>query len=313
MRLGHHQLGFIVLFSIAIAALAICPQAAVRGHTEQPQTGTPSPLTVTALARSIQPGELVVLTVRARGPISEFHARAFDRDQPAFAVDARTWRVLIGIDLETTPRTYPVDIVANEQASALRATHPLVVVARQFRTRKLTVDPAFVNPSPDAVERIARESAELNGLWSRSAATRLWTAPFVRPVPDEANSAFGTRSILNGEARSPHSGADFNSAAGTPIKAPTAGRVVLAGDLYYTGNTVILDHGLSLFSLFAHLSELGVKVGDTVTAGDVIGKVGATGRVTGPHLHWTVRINGARIDPLSLLSVLGAPPPRTSG
>jgi murein DD-endopeptidase MepM/ murein hydrolase activator NlpD len=87
---------------------------------------------------------------------------------------------------------------------------------------------------------------------------------------------------------------------------------VLAGELYYTGNTVVLDHGLSLFSLFAHLSEIGVKVGDTVSAGDVIGKVGATGRVTGPHLHWTVRINGARIDPLSLLSVLGAAPGRAA-
>ncbi len=276
------------------------------------QTKTGAELTVSTKARSIRPGELVLLTVRARGPISEFHARAFDRDQPAFAVDARTWRVLVGIDLETTPRTYPVEIAATTQAGALHAAHPLVVVARQFRTRKLTVDPAFVNPPPDVQERIARESAELSALWSRSVPTRLWTGAFVRPVPDEANSAFGTRSILNGEARSPHSGADFISATGTPIKAPNAGRVVLAGELYYTGNTVVLDHGLSLFSLFAHLSEIGVKVGDTVSAGDVIGKVGATGRVTGPHLHWTVRINGARIDPLSLLSVLGAAPGRAA-
>ena len=267
-------------------------------------------LAITAKARSVRPGELVVLTVRGAVPISEFHARAFDRDQPAFAVDARTWRVLIGIDLETTPRTYPVEIVANPQASPLHGTHSLVVVARQFRTRKLTVDPAFVNPPQEALERIARESAELNGVWSRSAATRLWSGAFVRPVPDEANSAFGTRSILNGEARSPHSGADFNSAAGTPIQAPNAGRVVLAGELYYTGNTVVVDHGLTLFSLFAHLSEIGVKVGDTVAGGDVIGKVGATGRVTGPHLHWTVRINGARIDPLSLLAVMGREPGR---
>ena len=135
----------------------------------------------------------------------------------------------------------------------------------------------------------------------------------MRPVPDEANSAFGTRSILNGEPRSPHGGADFISPTGTPIKAPNAGRVVLAEDLYYTGNTVVLDHGLTLFSLFAHLSESNVKVGDTVAAGDVVGKVGATGRVTGPHLHWTVRINGARIDPLSLLAVMSETPQRGAG
>ena len=126
-------------------------------------------------------------------------------------------------------------------------------------------------------------------------------------MPDPANSAFGTRSILNGQPRSPHSGADFRSAAGTPIKAPNAGRVVLAGDRYFTGNTVIIDHGLGLFSLFAHLSEVSVKEGDSVQSGEVVGKVGATGRVTGPHLHWSVRLSGARVDPLSLLAALGPP------
>ncbi|MFL6280423.1 MAG: M23 family metallopeptidase [Vicinamibacterales bacterium] len=291
------------------AALVLLAAAAVltRRIDAMPQATRPSPLIVTAKARSVRPGELVVLTVAARSDISEVRARAFDRDLPAFAVDARTWRVLVGIDLEVAPRSYPIEIIASDHPVIMRATHQLVVVPRQFRTRRLTVDPAFVNPPPEALDRIAREAAELNDLWSHSAATRLWTGAFVRPVPDEANSAFGTRSILNGEPRSPHSGADFNSAAGTPIKAPNAGRVVLAGDRYYTGSTVIIDHGLTLFTLFAHLSETDVHAGDTVAAGDVIGKVGATGRVTGPHLHWSVRIGGARIDPLSLLSVMGGP------
>jgi murein DD-endopeptidase MepM/ murein hydrolase activator NlpD len=213
----------------------------------------------------------------------------------------------VGIDLDVAPRTYTVDIIGTDNGIELKATYRLVVTPRQFRTRKLTVDPAFVNPPRDAVDRINREAAEMTDLWSHSETTKLWTGAFVRPVPEEANSAFGTRSILNGEPRSPHSGADFNSPTGTPIKAPNAGRVVLAGDRYFTGNTVMVDHGLTLFSLFAHLSEMDVKVGDTVAAGDVIGKVGATGRVTGPHLHWSVRINGARIDPLSLLVVMGEP------
>jgi murein DD-endopeptidase MepM/ murein hydrolase activator NlpD len=275
---------------------------------EVTQAAAPSPLTVSVTARSVRPGELVVLTVSARTALADVRARAFDRDLPAFAVDARRWRLLVGIDLDVRPRTYTVDIIGTSGASQLSATHRLVVTARQFRTRKLTVDPAFVNPPPEAAERIAREAAELSDLWTHSEATRLWSGAFVRPVPDEANSAFGTRSILNGEPRSPHSGADFNSATGTPIKAPNAGRVVLAGDRYFTGNTVMIDHGLTLFSLFAHLSETDVKVGDAVAAGDVIGKVGATGRVTGPHLHWSVRLNGARIDPLSLLAVMGTIP-----
>jgi len=124
-------------------------------------------------------------------------------------------------------------------------------------------------------------------------------------VPGAANSVFGTRSIYNGEPRSPHSGADFQGAPGTPVKAPNSGRVVLAGDLYFTGNTVVIDHGAGLFSLFAHLRAINVHEGDSVTTGAVLGELGATGRVTGPHLHWAVRITGARVDPLSLLALLG--------
>jgi murein DD-endopeptidase MepM/ murein hydrolase activator NlpD len=111
--------------------------------------------------------------------------------------------------------------------------------------------------------------------------------------------------VFNGQARSPHSGADFLSPAGTPVTAPSAGRVLLAGDLYYTGGSVVIDHGAGLVSLFAHLSSVDVKTGDLIAGGQPIGKVGATGRVTGAHLHWTLRANGTRVDPLSLLHVLG--------
>ena len=134
----------------------------------------------------------------------------------------------------------------------------------------------------------------------------------MRPVPDAANSSFGTRSIYNGEARSPHGGTDFLSPAGRPIKAPNAGRVVLAAPLYFTGGTVVIDHGLGMFSLFAHLSTIGVREGQVVKTGDVIGEVGATGRVTGPHLHWAVRLGGARVDPLSLIAALAAAKPRAA-
>src|SRR6185436_17797375 len=164
------------------------------------------------------------------------------------------------------------------------------------------------NPPPEAVARIQQEAQELEQLWRSSASSRLWDGAFVRPVPDPANSAFGARSVFNGQPRSPHGGADFLSPAGTPVKAPNAGRVALARDLYFTGNTVVIDHGLGLFSLFAHLSEVDVEAGAAVATGDVVGRVGATGRVSGPHLHWTVRAGGARVDPLSLLAVLGTKP-----
>jgi murein DD-endopeptidase MepM/ murein hydrolase activator NlpD len=285
-----------VLSAVAMMTLAALPLVHATPANQRA-------MTVTTRARALRPGEVLLFTVEAARDISSVRVHAFDKDFVGFAVKPRVWHVLVGIDLDVTPQTYSAEVFALDDPVATRV--PLQVVPAHFRTRKLTVDEAFVNPPPEALERIARETAELNDLWAHSATTKLWNGQFVRPVPDPANSAFGTRSILNGQPRSPHSGADFNSATGTPIKSPNGGRVVVAGDRYYTGNTVMIDHGLTLFSLFAHLSEIQVKVGDTVTAGDVVGKVGATGRVTGPHLHWSVRLNGTRVDPLSLLAMLG--------
>ena len=261
-------------------------------------------ISVAVAARSIQPGEVVVLTLTTRAPVDEVNASAFGRDLTPLRSGPTEWRVVVGIDLDTKPGRYDVAIVAGA-AGTNRVTHLLTVRPKTFPTRQLKVDAAFVNPPPEVTARIQEEAARLNSVWASSSATPLWSGPFVRPVPDAANSAFGSRSVFNGEPRSPHSGADFSSQPGTPVKSPNAGRVVLAGDLYFTGNTVVIDHGAGLLSLFAHLRAITVRESDSVPAGTVIGEVGATGRVTGPHLHWTVRLNGARVDPMSLLAVLG--------
>ncbi len=263
------------------------------------------PLSIVETARAVQPGELVLLTARSTGGISDLRARAFDHVLEPFRVDDHTWRVLVGIDLDVRPGTYAVALDAVTPLGDVHVVHRLRVTAKQFRTRRLQVDEGYVNPPRDTLRRIEEEAARLNRLWTGSTDTRLWTTPFIRPVSQPANSAFGTRSIFNGQPRSPHGGADFPSPAGTPVKAPGAGRVVLADNLYYTGNTVVVDHGLGLVSLFAHLSRMDVHAGDQVEAGTILGLVGATGRVTGPHLHWTLRAAGARVDPLSLLAVLG--------
>jgi murein DD-endopeptidase MepM/ murein hydrolase activator NlpD len=269
------------------------------------QAAPPPALTIAAAARSMQPGEVVVLTVSGVTPGASVRARAFDRDLRPFQDESRAWRVLVGIDLDVKPGTYPVTVEAGPAATAVRATYRLVVRSKAFRTRQLTVDNAFVNPPASAQERIAQDRRDLEQCWRDAAPTRLWSGAFVRPVPHEANSAFGSRSVFNGQARNPHTGADFLSPAGTPVLAPGGGRIALAKDLYFSGNSVVIDHGLGLFSMVAHLSAIGIKTGDIVAAGDVVGKVGATGRVTGPHLHWTVLLNSARVDPLSLLAVLG--------
>jgi murein DD-endopeptidase MepM/ murein hydrolase activator NlpD len=258
-------------------------------------------IAVSARARALQPGEIVLLTFTPPAGSADVRVRAFDRPLVPWRAEDGSWRVLVGIDLDVAPGAHAVSI----EAGGARGRHELVVTGKEYPTRRLTVDPSFVDPPAGVQDRIVREARELNAVWALATPAPYWTGPFVRPVPHEANSAFGTRSVFNGQPRSPHGGADFRSPAGTPVRAPNAGRVVVADDLYYTGGTVAIDHGVGLVSLVAHLSAVDVEEGDMVEAGDVVGKVGATGRVTGAHLHWTLRAGGARVDPLSLLDLLG--------
>jgi murein DD-endopeptidase MepM/ murein hydrolase activator NlpD len=267
-------------------------------------------IAITANARSIQPGELVVLTMTAPEEAADLRLHAFNREIPVYRVDGATWRALVGIDLAVRPGPYSASVEARSGSRQLHGTYLLNVLPRRFPTRTLKVDPALVNPPAAMDERIAREAAEVQRLYRQSSADRLWRGPFTPPVPSTVGSHFGSRSIFNGQARSPHGGADFPSPTGAPVAAPNAGRVVLAKDLYFSGNTVILDHGLGLFSMLAHLSVIGVREGDSVAIGQEIGKVGATGRVTGPHLHWGVMADGARVDPLSVLAVVDHDAPR---
>ncbi|MCC7184825.1 MAG: M23 family metallopeptidase [Acidobacteria bacterium] len=267
----------------------------------------PPTLTVASRARGVQPGEVVILTITADAPLTAVRARAFDSVLPPVRI-GDAWRVLVGIDLDVALGSHLVAIEADSATGLATTTHELVVTGTQFRTRTLTVDPDFVNPPASAAARIKEESTLINAIWS--AAPTEPRAPDLilkPPVPHRANSAFGTRSIFNGEPRGAHSGADFLSPTGTPVRAPAPGTVVLARDLYYSGGSVVIDHGLGLFSFFAHFSAITAKVGDVVNTGDIVGRVGATGRVTGPHLHWTARLNGARVDPLALLELFKAP------
>jgi murein DD-endopeptidase MepM/ murein hydrolase activator NlpD len=263
------------------------------------------PIRVSVSARTIVPGELALFSIALAAPADTVAIRVFNRDIPTFQEGPLLWRALVGIDLGVRPRAYRAAIEARAGRRRVRTSYVLHVLQHQFRIRELSVDEAFVTPPPEVEDRIGAEARQLGAIWNESAAERLWSGPFRVPVPDRPTSRFGTRSVFNGQPRNPHNGADFLSPEGRPIEAPNAGRVVLAGELYFSGNTIIIDHGLGLFSTLAHLSRIDVVDGDQVAAGAIVGLVGATGRVTGPHLHWAIRANGARVDPLSLLHVLG--------
>jgi murein DD-endopeptidase MepM/ murein hydrolase activator NlpD len=265
--------------------------------------------------RSLQPGELVLVEAASSRPLRTLVIEAFDRQFPAFSEkDGLRWVGLIGIDLETKPGRYDVILNGTDVNGENEVSQgALIVAAKRFPVRELTVDEKYVTPPEKVQTRIKEERERVNSIFATVTTRRFWDGSFILPVPGEVISAFGKRNIYNKKPRSPHSGVDFRGAAGTPVRAPNAGRVTLAAELYYSGNTVILDHGLGLFSYFGHLSGFNVKEGEMVKSGDIVGKVGATGLVTGPHLHWTVRLVGTRIDPLSIVDILGNRKSRGSG
>jgi len=251
------------------------------------------------------PGAVARLTVTAPAASAAVTAETFGEAVHLLRAGVNQWEGLLGVDLDQKPGTYPVTVSAIATGGArVSAAASVVVTIRRYATRKLSVSGRFVDPTPIELERIQSEAARLAAIYS-GVSERRWTGPFVAPVPGQATGNFGARSVFNGQARAPHAGIDYRGAVGTPIVAPGAGHVVLAENLFFTGNTVILDHGLGLFSLYAHLSRMDVVAGQTVTGGAPLGLVGATGRVTGPHLHWALRLGRARIDPALALQMLG--------
>jgi murein DD-endopeptidase MepM/ murein hydrolase activator NlpD len=218
------------------------------------------------------------------------------------------WRAMVGVDLDSRPGDHAVNVTltyADGRTRVLR--EPVTVRSESYPTTELTVEERFVELSPEDQARAEREGAETSAIYDTFTPQRYWTEAFAVPVAGAKDGRnFGHRRIFNGQPRAPHSGADLRARTGTPIVAANRGRVVLAKDLFYSGNAVFIDHGQGLFTTYLHLSAIDVAVGDIVERGQRLGLAGATGRVTGPHLHWGVRILDARVDPFSLVR-LGAP------
>jgi murein DD-endopeptidase MepM/ murein hydrolase activator NlpD len=198
-------------------------------------------------------------------------------------------------------------VVHVQTASGKPATCTLQILIRKgrFATESLHVEKEFVEPNPEQIKRANEERDRLRAIFDQVTPQKLWTGEFRVPLDGVTTGGnFGKRRILNGQAGSPHSGVDFPALTGTLVHAAQSGRVVLAQELFFAGNTVVIDHGLGIYTFYAHLSEIDVKVGDDLESGQVLGKVGATGRVTGPHLHWGLTVERARVNPLQLVKLL---------
>ena len=221
------------------------------------------------------------------------------------AGDPGGWTAVVGIALSTKPGKGTI-VVARPGSPEERRTFEIAPV--RYAEQRLKVAPAQVDLSAGDLARYERERAHLAQVIATFSEDVPATLRMRQPVPGTRSSSFGLRRVFNDQARSPHSGMDIAAPAGTPVVAAAAGRVIDTGEYFFNGNTVWLDHGAGLITMYAHLESVAVKVGDTVAEGATIGAVGATGRVTGPHLHWSVSLNREMVDPALFLPAADAPP-----
>jgi murein DD-endopeptidase MepM/ murein hydrolase activator NlpD len=235
------------------------------------------------------------------------------RERPVATYDGRPvmvlerpagWVAVVGVNLDTEPGQQLVDV---QQPGAAARRVAFTIVPKSYRTQQLKVPPGQVNLSPEDEARVANEQEKVRAALAAFTPDAPASLRLQQPVPGPRSSSFGLRRVFNGESRKPHSGMDIAAPTGTPIRAPLAGRVVDVGNYFFNGNDVIVDHGQGLMTMYCHLSKIRVEVGQALERGEVLGDVGATGRVTGPHLHWGVILNGNSVDPALFL-----PPPPAS-
>lgn len=264
-------------------------------------------LTLRVSSQTPVQGSLVLVEVESAAPLAKLTAAWAGQNLHFWREEnSLVYRALLGVDLERAPGAAPITFQAKlangaRRACRLRAT----VEAGKFALERLTLPQRFVELSAEDLARAGREAERLRKIFAGVTPERLWQGGFRWPLtPAEATGNFGTRRILNEQPRAPHSGEDFSAPAGTPVYAAQRGRVALAEELFFSGKTVVLDHGLGLYTFYAHLQSIVVAPGQMVEAGALLGWVGSSGRVTAPHLHWAARLNQARVNPRDLVALL---------
>lgn len=212
---------------------------------------------------------------------------------------------LVGVDLETKPGAHVWRVAVLEPARAAASARGQVRIERRdFPVERLTLPPKMVDLDRETEARADAEAARLRTLYRTITPDRLWRGRFTRPVGGtQPGIGFGARRLINGQHRAPHVGVDYRAPRGTPVVAANGGRVALVADHFFPGRLIALDHGLGLYTLYFHLDSVSVAEGDRVERGQVIGAVGASGRATGPHLHFAVQLGSARVDPTTLLAL----------
>jgi murein DD-endopeptidase MepM/ murein hydrolase activator NlpD len=257
-------------------------------------------------------GSIFILTLNLPASVDEkLISASFEdtKDIPFFQVPGKgegVYQSVIAVPFNHSPGTVDVrvSIAPSGAEKAQTLTLPFTVVDGHYRSEVLKVDENKVSPPAKDMKRIMAEQEEIKTIYGQVTREKLWKGPFSLPVKSRVTSPFGSKRVYNGEMKSFHQGLDLRAQVGTPIHAPAPGIVVLAKNLFFTGNTVLLDHGYGVFTIYGHMSRLKVKKGDRVGSGTILGLAGMTGRANGPHLHWGAVIHRLKVNPLELTKVM---------
>ena len=248
-------------------------------------------------------GEVLLVTVPVRDRPDRVEGQFLQRTLTFFPIKDQLYAGLLGLDMQDSPGRYELTIEVVYPGRTERRSLSVLVMKEDYPVQRLTLPSRMVDLDRKTLARVETESKAVRKAFAGFVPHPLWKGRFVEPVHGKISGRFGSRRVINGQPRKPHSGEDIAAPQGTPVVAMNDGIVRLAADHFFSGKGVIVDHGLGLFSMYFHLSSVDVEHGQVVKKGQVIGKVGSTGRATGPHLHWGVRLNGSRVDPYSLLAL----------
>jgi len=272
-------------------------------------TATPAlannPLRPEILPKAAKQGEVCLVRVAGLKNVKYLEGE-FQRVKISMNLDSagKAYEGLLAVDMDTKPARYQVKVRGTDQGGkSLAGASTLEVKKVSFKTQTLSLPSSMVDLDPKTLERVNGETKRVEAIFQRARKDRLWKGRFLRPVQGEISTPFGLRRVINRQNKSPHSGVDLRAGEGTPVLASNAGFVVMVDDFFFSGKSVVLDHGQGIFSMYFHLSEILAREGEKISKGDVLGQVGSTGRSTGPHLHWGIRIHGSKVDPFSLLRV----------
>ncbi len=254
-------------------------------------------------------GEVLWIEVPVSHPESQVNGTLLKRKIPFFPITESTFAALVGIDMQDPPGKQTLRVTIQTEQTTDHLTYPIEIIKEDYSVQRLKLPKNKVDLNAKTLKRVRLEQKEMSAAFLNIGRQPLWESAFLEPVKGTVTGRFGSRRVINGQKKRPHSGEDIAAPKGTPVLAVNSGTVVAAVDHFFSGKGVIIDHGVGLFSMYFHLSEINVQNGQTLQKGEILGKVGATGRATGPHLHWGIRLNGARVNPYALTTL----PIRKSG